>query len=239
MHLPRVNMLLVIALCLVFMGGFSSGYILCVFQPSSLTEFLKDKTVIAWIGAGVNLAVVFVALFVNVLHEHLRKPRFRITSGQEPPYQIVESVNGAETKTERLYVRFCAENCGLTATEGCEVRLEKIEAVQENEGKEVLCALDHDPRPLKWVGRSCSPIALSPGAFDFVDLGAQNEDYQENFRIEFDERGHLDLNLVKDSAKAYILRGHVYGKGAVPQDFSFRMKWEVDSVSPLVVISEV
>jgi hypothetical protein len=225
--------LYLIAFCLVFAGGFLGGYLVCIFHSGETTKILRDNVVIAWVGVGVNLAVVFVALFINVLREHLRKPRFIITCGREPPFCKVKSGTGSNEKF--LFLRLRIENSGLSATEDCEVRLEKIGVVK---GNKVYCSLIHDPRPLKWIGRKCDTIQLSPGAFDFVDLGVQNEDHRENFCIRFPNRGQLDLNLIEDEAEAYILRGNVYGKGAFPQEFAFRITWDVDSESLAVMISE-
>ena len=239
MHSFRERMLYIVMVCLIFVGGISIGYIACLFQSSQTTGILRDNAVIAWVGVGVNLSVVFVALFMNVLREHLNKARFQVSCGEEPPWVVREVVGEAGSSKERLYLRLRVKNSGLSATDGCEVRLERIEALRHSEKGTTCRPLIHDPRSLKWIGRNCHPIQLSSGAFDFVDLGAQNEDYRENFRLEFDERGHLDLNLVRDDAEAYILEGHVYGNGAIPKEFSFRMTWDVDNESSDVIISEV
>lgn len=238
MRLFLGRIIFLIAVCLTFTGGFLSGYIICAFQSGGYKEILSDKNIVAWVGVGVNLAVVFVALFMNILREHLKKPRFRISCGQEPPWQISKVMSEKNSNKKRLYIRLRVENSGLIAAEACEVRLEKIEVVKYEDGKKVYRPLIHDPRPLKWIGRDCSPIQLSPGSFDFVDLGAQNENYQENLRIEFHERGHLDLNLIKDEAVEYILKGNVYSKGAFPQKFTFCITWDADDESSVVKISE-
>ena len=96
----------------------------------------------------------------------------------------------------------------------------------------------HDPRPLKWVGRTTDPIALARGAFDFVDLGVRREDFLENLTLEFGQRGRLDLNLNDEGIRAFRIKGAVYGKHGKPCTFYFELVWNITGESEPIQIRE-
>jgi len=233
----RVIILLVFVLVISFSVGVLTGRVLRI-QNDGISKFLGNTQVIAWVGVAVNFGVVFVAVFLNILHAWYLKPRFSITCGSSPPYQLekpLQSPNGAFL----LHVRLRVQNTGRSSVEGCEVRMENIYELRK--GTRDLRAVardDHDPRALKWVGRDTNPIALNRGAFDHVDLGARRSDFIENFRVEFSTRGHMDLNLSDPDITAFRLEGAVYGKGAKPKHFAFSLSWEVDGRSRTVTILE-
>ena len=233
---PRIGrMIIAAAIAVSFILGVALGFVWHLFDGNSHLPILRDPQVVAWVAVGANLAVVFVALFVNIFHEYCKRARFEITCGMEPPWQITADLPGMPG-LHLLYVRLRVQNVGLNPTEACEVRLETIEELRVRDDTLESRTVDHDPRPLKWIGRDCAPIALNPGTFDFVDLGAQNEDFRENLRLEFCERGNMDLNRVEHEVDTYRLRGSVYGKGAQPRSFTFLVTWDVEgTLTPIKI----
>lgn len=222
-------------------ASFSIGVLtggLLKLQNGGVSKFLGNTRVIAWVGVAVNFGVVFVAVFLSILRASYLRPRFSITCGSSPPYQLEKPLESTG-RAFLLHVRLRVQNTGRSAVEGCEVRLENIyELRRGSRGLHAVARDDHDPRALKWVGRDTNPIALNRGAFDHVDLGARSSDFTENFRVEFSTRGHVDLNLSDPEITAFRLEGAVYGKGAKPRHFVFDLSWEADTRSRTVKISE-
>ena len=177
--------------------------------------------------------VVGTALFLNVLLDKFRQPQFRVTCREAAPWQIA---NGSEMPDERLlFVRLRVQNVGRTCEEACEVRVEQIFRLFSGKDKVPQPINNHDPRPLKWVGRDTRPVTLNRGAFDFVDLGLLRADSREHFRIDFADRGHLDLWLNEKDVAAFRIAGTVYGKLAKPHPFVFDLSWKLFEFGPIVV----
>jgi hypothetical protein len=191
---------------------------------TDLVAWYFDKTLVEWAGVVVNLAVVGVALFLNVLLDKLRQPRFRITGGDAPPWQLVKDSETRDTK--ELFVKLRVKNVGRTCEDACEVRVEQVFRVFSAGDARPEPIADHDPRPLKWVGRDTKPVTLNRGAFDFVDLGVIRKDSPEAFRLDFADRGHLDLWLNEKDLAAFRITGTVYGKRAEPKHFAFDLSWK-------------
>lgn len=190
----------------------------------ALTDWYSDTRLVAWIGVAVNLAVVIIALFLNVALERYRRPRLQVSSGDQAPWQVI---TGAGEDCELLHVRLRVRNAGSGYEEGCEVRVEEVlRSPPQSRKPEPLT--DHDPRPLKWVGRTAEAIGLSAGAFDFVDLGVRAKSTPEHLRLDFDERGHMDLWLHPANTVAYRIVGTAYGRRAKPKPFSFELSWTSD-----------
>jgi hypothetical protein len=237
MRTRNVIMLLVFVLVISFSVGVLTGRVLRT-RNDGISKFLGNTQVVAWIGIAVNFGVVFVAVFLNVLHTLYLRPRFSITCGSSPPYQLEKPLESPD-RAFLLFIRLRVQNTGRSAVEGCEVRLEKIYELRRSPaGLHAVARDDHDPRALKWVGRDTNPISLNRGAFDHVDLGARRSDFMENFRLEFSTRGHMDLRLSDPDITAFRLEGAVYGKGAKPKHFAFSLSWDVDGRSRTIVISE-
>ena len=194
----------------------------------------SDTQLVAWVGIVVNLAVVVVALFLNILLEKFRQPRFHVKYGQGPPWQIEKTVNEPE-KVQLLHVRLQIENVGRSYEESCEVRVEQVFRLFSIKNKDPELIKYHDPRSLKWVGRDTKPIPLNVGAFDFVDLGARHPASLESFRLDFAERGHLDLGLDEKNLVGYRIVGTVYGKQAHPKSFVFDLSWKTFELSPILI----
>ena len=197
----------------------------CIDASDSVSVFdmLMNASFIAWAGVAANLLVVFIALFLNLGLECYRAPKFRGDWGASVPYQILMRYS---YDAEICFTRLCITNRGRTAAEACEVRVERVYCVMEEADQITLHPLqNHDPRPLKWVGRSPEPIPLNRGSFDFVDLGVRRSDSMGVFRLEFEERGNLDLALTDDRIRAFRLVGAVYGMKAKPREFAIHLKW--------------
>ena len=197
-------------------------------SPPSLTttlaDWYSDTRLVAWAGVGVNLAVVIIALFLNVALERYRRPRLQVSSGEQAPWQVV---TGTSEGSDLLHVRLRVQNSGRDYEEACEVRVEEV-LCSSATSQEPAPLTDHDPRTLKWVGRTTKPISLSAGAFDFVDLGVRSKHSPEHVRLEFDERGHLDLWLRGTDCTAYLIVGTAYGRRARPRPFKFDISWNRD-----------
>lgn len=198
-----------------------------------LVTWYSDPHLVEWAGVAVNLAVVGVALFLNVLLDKARQPRFRVTCREAQPWQLAKESKGRDT--ELLFVRLRVQNVGRTCEEACEVRVEQVFRLFLAKDAKPQPIVDHDPRPLKWVGRDTKPLTLNRGAFDFVDLGVIRKDSREAFRLDFDDRGHLDLWLDDDDLSAFRIAGTVYGKRAQPEPFAFDLNWRSVEFGPIVV----
>ena len=198
-----------------------------------LVTWYFDKHLVEWAAVVVNLAVVGIALFLNILLDKSRQPRFRITCGDVRPWQIVKESERLDT--ELLYVRLRVQNVGRTCEDACEVRVEQVFRLLSGKDTRPEPIFDHDPRPLKWVGRDTKPLTLNRGAFDFVDLGVIRKDSREAFRLEFADRGHLDLWLNEEDVSAFRIAGTVYGKRAEPEPFAFDLSWKSIEFGPIAV----
>jgi len=239
MNSKFLKVILWIAMVFVLIAiGIAIGILLEVSWNSTSTSFFSSKQVVAWVAVIVNLCVVIIALFVNVLHDYLTKARFQITCGMQTPWQLLEHISEVED-THRLYIRLHIQNVGYRPTEACEVRVEGIKTLRLINGKTEFDVVPHDPRALKWIGRDCNPIQLSAGAYDLVDIGAINSDYMDNLRLDFQVRGHLDLGLYDTSIKGYRIYGTVYGKKAIPKRFAFELFWNTNKPLEPVEIMEV
>jgi hypothetical protein len=133
-----------------------------------VSGWYHDKDLVAWAGVVASLAVVGIALFLNMLTDRARQPRFRITCRGVPPWQIAKKSERLDG--ELLFVRLQVQNVGRTCEEACEVRVEQVFRLHSGKVTKPQPINDHDPRPLKWVGRDTKPVTLNRGAFDFVDL---------------------------------------------------------------------
>ena len=216
MLLPAVE----VAVCLTGLACYRASSLTA---GTALVDWYSDTRLVAWTGVRVNLSVVIIALFLNVALERYRRPRLSVSCGEQAPWQVItETSEGSEL----LHVRLRVQNSGRDYEEACEVRVEEV-LRSPVRNQEPARPLDHDPRTLKWVGRTTQPISLSPGAFDFVDLAAQRRDSPEYIRLDFDERGHLDLWL-KEVGRAgyYFIVGTAYGRRARPKPFKFQITWE-------------
>ena len=226
------------ALAIAFSMGLVVGCFFSITNPT-FAGFFRNPQASVWAGVFASLLVVFMALFLNIVRDHIRRPRFTVTCGTCPPYQLRTDINGSQESEELLHVRLCVKNVGRTCANACEVRLERIYSIINNGGRiELIEREDHDPRPLKWVGRDTTPIALSPGAFDFVDLGALNSQFIQNFRIEFHDRGHIDLDIGRSDVHGFRLEGTIYATDGVPKQFTFNLTWKDQANLHPVEISE-
>jgi len=198
-----------------------------------LSGWYHDKDLVAWAGVVATLAVVGIALFLNLLTDRARQPRFRVTCRDVPPWQIAKQ--SGRLDAELLFVRLQVQNVGRTCEEACEVRVERVFRLFSGNVMTPQPINDHDPRPLKWVGRDTKPVTLNRGAFDFVDLGLLSADSREHFRLDFADRGHLDLWLNEKDVTAFRIAGTVYGKRAKPKPFAFDLSWKLFEFGPIVV----
>lgn len=198
-----------------------------------LTVWYSDTRLVAWAGVAANLAVVGIALFLNILLDKARQPRFRVTCREVQPWQLVKVPKGEDT--EKLFVRLRVQNVGRTCEDACEVRVEQVFRIFSARDAKPKPIADHDPRPLKWVGRDTKPATLNRGAFDFVDLGTIRKDSREAFRLDFADRGHLDLWLNEKDLAAFRITGTVYGKRAEPEPFAFDLSWKSVEFGPIAV----
>lgn len=190
----------------------------------NLYSLYKNDQLAKWASVVVTLAVVIIALFLNTTLEYIRRPRFRIDSGIEQPWQTQTKSKGADDIVQmHLRLRIC--NVGRTCEYSTEVRVEKIYKILNQSSGEFNLINNHDPRPLKWVGRNTAPIALNAGAFDFVDMGVRRSDILDRFRLEFADRGHFDLVMENDVINGFRIVGTVYGNKAIPQPFTFDLTW--------------
>ena len=223
MKLKFKHIIFILIIVLTFLLGYSTKQ----FQLSQprWSYILKQPHVIAWAAVGTNIAIVFVALFLNIIRDNWNRARFTISTGKEPPFQVLNQ--SASEKYDLLHVRLKVTNTGRKATEACEVRLEKLTQIFKRNGrKQSLSINKFDPRALKWIGRDTKPIQLNAGSFDFVDLGVLRSDFLENFRIEFQQRGHVDLNYYDQDTKSFRIAGSVYGDNSVPEYFEIEMSWQ-------------
>jgi hypothetical protein len=225
--LKAALILLTVLLALVVLYR-SSGYI-----RTHLTAWYCDTRLVAWAGVVASLAVVGIALFLNVLLDKARQPRFRVTCREGPPWQIAKESETLDSKF--LFVRLRVQNVGRTCEEACEVRVEQVVRLFSGKDTKPQPINEHDPRPLKWVGRDTKPATLNRGAFDFVDLGLLHADSREHFRLDFADRGHLDLWLNEKDVTAFRIAGTVYGKRAKPNPFAFDLSWKSFEFGPIVV----
>jgi hypothetical protein len=192
----------------------------------SLHSLYKNDQLVKWASIIVNLAVVIIALFLNITVEYIRRPRFRIDCGIEQPWQKQTRVKDVNDNIKQMHLRLRVWNVGRTCEYSTEVRVEKIYKIT-NQGRNKLIPLnDHDPRPLKWIGRDTEPIALNVGAFDFVDLGVRRSDILDRFHLEFGKRGHFDLIMENEVINVFRIDGTVYGNKAIPQPFTFDLRWD-------------
>jgi hypothetical protein len=198
-----------------------------------LTVWYSDTRLVQWAGVAANLAVVGIALFLNILLDKARQPRFRVTCRGVQPWQLVKVPKGEDT--EKLFVRLRVQNVGRTCEDACEVRVEQVFRILPARNAKPEAIADHDPRPLKWVGRDTKPLTLDRGAFDFVDLGVIRKDSPEAFRLDFADRGHLDLWLNEKDLAAFRITGTVYGKRAEPERFAFDLSWKSVEFGPIAV----
>jgi hypothetical protein len=226
-----------LVLCVI--AAFFLGLGLFSAHARSVGDFFRDQQIVQWVGVTATFAVVFIALLLNVTTQELRRPRFRVTCGEGPPLQIItlrKDQSGAEMSV--LHVRLRIDNTGRTAEGVCEVRLEGVWEVKDADGHRKALPRDHDPRALLWVGRKQDRIALNAGAFDLVDLGAQNARTPEHFVLLFGKRrGGMDLCI--SDVREFRLTGTVYGSKAKPRRFTFRMTWDPDREPPGVEIQEI
>ena len=223
------GIILLISLFVVVLLWRSTGNILTLFAT-----WYSDTQLVAWAGVVVNLAVVGVALFLNALLDKFRRPRFRVTCGEEPPWQVEKKADEVGD-LQQLHVRLQVQNVGRSYEESCEVRVEQVFRLFSVKDKKPESINDHDPRPLKWVGRNTKPVTLNPGAFDFVDLGLLRADSREHFRLDFADRGHLDLWLNEKDVAAFRIVGTVYGKRVKPNPFAFDLSWKSFEFGSIVV----
>lgn len=204
------------------------------FSPvMSLPEIYKDPQLVQWAGVVVNLSVVVLALFLNTLAEHWKRPRFRVDTGDGPPWKartkLPDTVD-AMLMHERIRIR----NVGRTAEEACEVRVEQVFRLLSGPSTQPSPLPHHDPRPLKWVGRDNKPIMLSAGAFDLVDLGVCRSDQPDHFILEFGDRGRLNLLFEQDVVRGFRVLITVYGKQGIPFQAAFDLRSDSrDEESPL------
>jgi hypothetical protein len=199
-----------------------------------ITTWYSDSRLVAWAGVLANLAVVGIALFLNVLLDEFRQPRFRVTCGVAPPWQLEKKADEVGD-LRLLHVRLQVQNVGRSYEDACEVRVEQVFRLFSERDIKPQPINEHDPRPLKWVGRDTRPITLNAGAFDFADLGVRHPDSLEYFRLDFADRGHLDLWLNEKEAAGFRLVGTVYGKRAKPRPFVFDIGWKPFEFGPILV----
>jgi len=201
---------------------------------SVLATSYADTHLVAWASVVVNLAVVVIAIFLNVLLDRFRQPRFHVTCRETRPWQV--EIRTDELGAPRLlYVRLQVRNVGRSYEEACEVRVEQVLRLYSESGMKPEVINDHDPRPLKWVGRSTTPITLNAGSFDFADLGVLLSEPLELFRLDFAERGHLDLWLNVKGIAGFRIVGTIYGKRAKPSRFAFDLSWSLYQFGPILV----
>jgi hypothetical protein len=194
----------------------------------------SDTHLVAWAGVVVNLAVVVIAVFLNVILDSFRQPRFSVTCREAPPWQV-EKATDEDEESRLLYVRLRVQNVGRSYEEACEVRVEQVLRLHSANNIKPDQINEHDPRPLKWVGRDTKPHALNAGAFDFVDLGVQLRESLELFRLDFSDRGHLDLWLDVEGIAGFRVVGTIYGKRAKPKAFAFDLSWNLLRYGLIVV----
>jgi len=190
-----------------------------------ITTWYSDTQLVAWAGVVVNLAVVGIALFLNVLLDKFRRPRFRVTCGEARPWQVEKKADEVGD-LQLLHVRLQVQNVGRSYEEACEVRVEQVFRLFLAKEMKPETINEHDPRPLKWVGRDTKPTTLNTGAFDFADLGVRHPDSLEHFRLDFADRGHLDLWINEKDVAGFRIVGTVYGKRAKPKSFAFDLSWK-------------
>ena len=183
-------------------------------QENSLHQLYRD------------IGLVFVTLLITILRERYNRPYFKIISSDKKPFQILWTDVSNDRPVQLQYVRLKIQNVGSASEGKCEVRIEKIVQIARSGKLEDVVMEDHDPRPLKWVGRDTCPIALGVGAFDFVDLGIRRPTNPHHFLLDFVDRGFCDIQL-NDQIKAFRVEGHVYGEKAQPLSFAFELTWDL------------
>jgi hypothetical protein len=199
-----------------------------------ITTWYSDTQLVAWAGVVVNLAVVGMALFLNVLLDKFRQPRFGVTCGEARPWQVEKKADEVGD-LQLLHVRLQVQNVGRSYEGACEVRVEQVFRLFSAKEMKPEPINEHDPRPLKWVGRDTKPATLNAGAFDFVDLGVRHPESPENFRLDFADRGHLDLWLNEKDVAGFRIVGTVYGQRAKPKPFAFDLSWKSSEFGPILV----
>jgi len=223
------GIILLISLFVVVLLWRSTGNI-----QTLLATWYSDTQLVAWAGVVVNLAIVGIALFLNVLLDKFRQPRFGVTCGEARPWQVEKKADEVGD-LQLLHVRLQVQNVGRSYEEACEVRVEQVFRLFSVKEMKPEPINDHDPRPLKWVGRDTKPITLNAGAFDFADLGVRHPDLLEHFRLDFADRGHLDLWLNEKDLAGFRIVGTVYGKRAKPKPFVFDLSWKPFEFGPILV----
>lgn len=187
-----------------------------------------DELLVKWAGVIVNISIIILTLFLNITLGYLRRPRFKIDCGMGSPWQKQTKL-AAYDDVVQMHLRFRVTNVGRTSEGSTEVRIEKIYKITEQNSDKPIALNDHDPRPLKWVGRNTTPIVLNVDTYDFVDLGVRRSDILERFRLDFSERGHYDLIMESDIIIGFLVDGTVYGNKAIPLHFTFELIWDPTS----------
>ncbi|MDF2434134.1 MAG: hypothetical protein JWP44_3765 [Mucilaginibacter sp.] len=202
---------------------------LCVENAKTIYAFLRDHTddvFLKWVSIFVSFITIIFALTLNIVLEYFRRPRFRIDTGTSERWQKKTKVQNEKEEIIQMHLRFRISNVGSSCEKSAEVRLEKIYKLPVKNGAKPVPLNQHDPRPLKWVGRDTKPIAMNAGIFDFVDLGVRRADLPDRFRLEFESRGHYDLVLDRDEYTGFLVAGTVYGEKAIPKYFQFMITWD-------------
>jgi hypothetical protein len=190
----------------------------------SASTLYADEQFARWVAIAMNLLVVGVALFLNILLEWFRQPRYRLSCQSGPPWQILKR-EGENGEIRLMFVRLRVMNVGRTFEEACEIRAEEISMIGPDLHGYLKPIVEHDPRPLKWVGRDTRPNLLNAGAFDLVDIGVRRSDSPDFFRIDFSDRGHLDIAVNDVSTIGCVIKGSIYGRRSMPRHFAIKITW--------------
>jgi len=210
--------------------------LIILFKWKDIISFLHilylDEVLVKWAGVIVNITIILLTLFLNITLGYFRRPRFKIDCDIGPPWQIqtkLAAANDDKDDVIQMHLRFRVTNVGRTCEDSSEVRIEKIYKINAQSIDKPIALNDHDPRPLKWVGRNTAPIVLNVDTYDFVDLGVRRSDILERFRLDFSERGHYDLIMESDIISGFLVDGTVYGNKAIPLHFTFELTWDPTS----------
>lgn len=203
--------------------------LIILFKWKGIITFLHnlyvDELFVKWAGVIVNISIIILTLFLNITLGYFRRPRFKIDSGMGSPWQKQTKLAGNDDVVQ-MHLRFRVTNVGRTSEGSTEVRIEKIYKITEQNIDKPIALNDHDPRPLKWVGRNTTPIVLNVDTYDFVDLGVRRSDILDRFSLDFSERGHYDLIMESDIISGFLVDGTVYGNKAIPLHFTFELTWD-------------